>query len=69
MGCFSFKCKVCGEGVNSSSFDGEQVELFLLENGNVFQHMSGEYDSYGRVFIDDTQRKGIKHPLRESVEW
>ena len=59
MGCFSFMCKECGEAVLSSSFDGDPVELFLLEEGKVIEQMSGQYDSYGRVF-DDNQ---------DSIEW
>ena len=69
MGCFSFKCKECNKGVNSSSFDGELVEIFLLKEGKVLQHMSGEYDSYGRVFLDNTQNSSVNHDLRESVQW
>ena len=59
MGCFSFICKRCGKGILSNSFRGERVELFLLKNGKVVEQMSGEYDSYGRVF--DSKM--------ESIEW
>ena len=69
MGCFSFMCKECGKAVLSSSFKGNKVELFLLKDSKTIQHMSGEYDSYGRVFIDGTQVKDVKHSLRESVHW
>lgn len=69
MGCFSFICKECNKPVNSDSFQGEMVKLFLLKDGKVIQQMEGEYDSYGRVFIDGTQDKTVKHPLRESVQW
>jgi hypothetical protein len=69
MGCFSFKCLECGRGVLSSSFSGEPVHLFLLKKGKVLQQMTGEYNSYGAVFIDKTQREGVKHDLRNSVEW
>lgn len=69
MGCFSFKCKECDAGVNSSSFEGEMVKLFLLKNGKIIQQMEGEYDSYGQVFIDDTQRGDVKHPLRKAAQW
>lgn len=55
MGCFSFKCLCCGKPVRSNSFRGERVQLFLLKNGVVIERMSGEYDSYGRVF-DDTSK-------------
>lgn len=50
MGCFSFICKKCGKPINSSSIDGENVRLTLLENGKVIEEMQGEYDSYGCVF-------------------
>lgn len=50
MGCFSFICKESGEAVLSSSFDGDSVHLFLLKNGQVIEHMYGNYDSYGGVF-------------------
>lgn len=50
MGCFSFMCKKSGEPVLSSSFDGDAVHLFLLKDGEVIEHMYGNYDSYGRVF-------------------
>jgi len=50
MGCFSFICKESGLPVASSSFDGDAVRMYLLENGNVIEEMRGHYDSYGRVF-------------------
>jgi hypothetical protein len=50
MGCFSFICKESGLPVASSSFDGDAVRLYLLENGKVIEEMKGHYDSYGRVF-------------------
>lgn len=50
MGCFSFICKKCNKAILSNSFRGEPVELFLLKDGEVIESMSGEYDSYGRVF-------------------
>jgi len=59
MGCFSFRCKQCGEPINSNSFSGQHCTLYLLEDGKIIERMTGQYDSYGRVF--DT--KG------ESVEW
>jgi hypothetical protein len=58
MGCFSFICKNCGKAILSNSFRGQPVELFLLKAGEVVEHMSGEYDSYGRVF--DADGKSIK---------
>lgn len=69
MGCFSFKCLECGRGIRSSSFSGEKTHLFLLKKGKVIQKMTGEYDSYGRVFKNGTQRKDVKHSLRESEQW
>jgi len=60
MGYFSFMCKECGKAILSNSFRGQKVELFLLKNGDVVQHMSGEYDSYGRVFTKDSD---------DSIEW
>jgi hypothetical protein len=50
MGCFSFLCKKCGKPINSDSFRGQRAILYLLKNGEVIERMSGEYDSYGRVF-------------------
>ena len=69
MGCFSYICKECGEPILSNSFTGQKVKLFLLENGIVKQWMEGEYDSYGRTFIDETQVESVKHSLRESHHW
>lgn len=69
MGCFSFMCKTCGKAILSNSFSGQRTELFLLKDGEVIQHMSGEYDSYGRVFIDGSQREDVQHDLRKSVQW
>ncbi len=54
MGCFSYKCKKCGKPVNSSSGDGEHCIIFFLENGKVVERMCGQYDSYGRVFKEET---------------
>ena len=59
MGCFSFLCQVCGEPINSTSFDGENVRLTLLDKGKVIEEMQGQYDSYGRVFDENG----------ESIEW
>lgn len=69
MGCFSYLCKECGKGILSNSFKGEMVKLFYIKDGKVIEMMEGEYDSYGRVFIDGTQCKGVKHPLRDSLAW
>ena len=53
MGCFSFLCKECGKGINSTSFDGEKARLYWLKSGKVHQEMHGPYDSYGAVFTSD----------------
>ncbi len=50
MGCFSFICKISKKPVLSTSLGGDAVNLFLLKNGKVVEHMMGNYDSYGRVF-------------------
>lgn len=60
MGCFSFLCKKTGRGVQSTSFSGEPVHLFLLKNGKILEYMFGNYNSYGQVF---------KNKLTESFEW
>jgi hypothetical protein len=59
MGCFSFLCKKCGRPINSDSFRGQRVHLYLLEDGDLVEHMNGEYDSYGRVFDEEG----------ESIKW
>jgi len=59
MGCFSFKCKVCDEPINSDSRSGEHCTLYLLQDGKVIEQMTGQYDSYGRVFDSSM----------ESVQW
>lgn len=60
MGCFSYLCKHCGKGVLSSSFDGEEVTLYLLNEGEVVEQMSGQYDSYGKVFTEGN---------KDSIQW
>lgn len=69
MGCFSFMCKECGKPILSNSFRGQRVKLFLLKKGKVAEEMEGEYDSYGRVFIDASQREDVEHSLMDSKEW
>jgi len=69
MGCFSWLCSECGKGVTSTSFQGEQVKLFLIKEGKIVDQMEGEYNSYGSVFIDGTQDPDVKHKLRLSREW
>lgn len=69
MGCFSFLCKECNNPINSSSFEGERVRLFLLKDGQVVQEMEGDYDSYGRVFINGTQDPTNPNTIRLSQQW
>lgn len=59
MGCFSFLCKVCERPINSDSHSGQHCTLYLLEDGKVIEEMTGQYDSYGRVFDEN----------KESVNW
>jgi len=53
-------CQKCGKPILSDLHSGQPVELFLLENGIVVDKMSGQYNSYGKVFKED---------LKSSVEW
>jgi len=69
MGCFSFICPKCGKGINSSSFDGENVRLSLLENGKVIEEMQGAYDSYGRVFSKEKDPNDTSMTDTTSLEW
>lgn len=69
MGCFSFKCKKCGKGINSSSFDGENVRLSLLDKGKVIEEMQGAYDSYGRVFGTTKDPNDHSFTATSSLEW
>lgn len=69
MGCFSFICKKCGKGINSSSFDGENVRLSLLEKGKVIEEMQGAYDSYGRVFGPTKDPNDTSFTDTSSFEW
>ena len=52
MGCFSYLCPICGQGINSSSVDGENCILALLQDGICVEYMAGRYDSYGKIFKD-----------------
>ena len=61
MGCFSFLCKESGLPVGSDSMSGDAVRLYLLKDGKVLEEMRGHYDSYGRVFNDET--------CTESFQW
>lgn len=69
MGCFSFMCQECGKSVLSNSFTGQEVTLSLLKDGAVLQAMTGQYDSYGRVFIEGSQDPEVKHELKLSHHW
>jgi len=60
MGCFSFLCKESGKPALSTSFDGSPCHLFLLKDGEVLEHMFGNYNSYGQVF---------KQGKEDSYEW
>lgn len=53
MGCFSYICQGCCTPINSNSYMGEACELFLLENGKVLEHLTGNYNSYGAIFGAD----------------
>jgi hypothetical protein len=69
MGCFSFICPLCGKGINSSSFDGENVRLTLLDKGKVLEEMQGAYDSYGRVFGTEKDPRDKSCTETSSLEW
>lgn len=69
MGCFSFKCKKSGKPVNSSSYYGDSVHLFLLKDGKVIEHMYGNYDSYGRVFSNEKDANDKSLPDTTSFKW
>ena len=61
MGCFSFLCKKCGNGIRSDSFDGDECIIFLLSDGQVIEKMEGRYDSYGGVFTEGGKYKYLLH--------
>jgi hypothetical protein len=61
MGCFSFLCKESGLAVGSDSMSGDAVRMYLLKDGKLLEEMRGHYDSYGRVFTDET--------CTESFQW
>jgi hypothetical protein len=67
MGCFSFICQETDRGVESTSWSGEPVYLFLLRQGEVVEMMYGNYDSYGRVFT--TERVDGPDSNFKSFEW
>jgi len=45
MGCFSYKCKVCGSAI----IHEEHCKLFFLSKGKIVETQEGDYDSYGRA--------------------
>jgi hypothetical protein len=69
MGCFSFICKKCGKPINSTSFEGENVRLSLLQDGKVIEEMQGQYDSYGRVFGTEKDPNDKSFTDATSLEW
>ena len=69
MGCFSFKCKKSGKAINSTSFAGDRVHLFLLQKGKVIEHMYGNYDSYGRVFSAEKDPNDKSLTETTNFEW
>lgn len=69
MGCFSFICQKSGRPVNSTSFKGDRVHLFLLKNGKVIEHMYGNYDSYGRVFSNKKEPEDTSLTDATSFDW
>jgi hypothetical protein len=70
MGCFSYKCKECGEPINSDSFSGEMVKLFLLKDGKVIEKMEGPYDSYGGVFtIEKDDHNNLIYNIDTTISW
>lgn len=72
MGCFSYLCQECGKGIKSSSFDGEDCIMYLLQGGKVMDKMEGDYNSYGACFrpsgeLDPDNPHGLK--LSQLWEW
>ena len=68
MGCFSSLCKECGKPVNSDSFSGEHCTIYLLIDGKLVEEMTGQYDSYGRVFNGKKNKDGSAGG-KDSFEW
>lgn len=56
MGCFSYLCNKCGLNLR----DGERVVLRHVRHGEILGETIGEYESYGRVYEDDTFRSWSK---------
>lgn len=59
MWCFSYKCNWCSKPINSSSFDGDVVEIVLMDGDKKVEEMYWKYDSYWRVFDENM----------DSIEW
>ena len=72
MGCFSWKCSICHEGVNSSSFCGEHCVIYLLKDGRIIEEMAGQYNSYGACFNGEhkKERMGLfTRDYEDSHKW
>jgi len=68
MGCFSYLCKICDKGILSTSYRGEMVTLYHLVDGKVVEEMTGEYDSYGRVFDENMESRHWKEDWDTMVD-
>lgn len=55
MGCFSFLCKECNEPVYHDWPTGDDVKLYLLEEGKVIESLEGMYTGYGATHGADWQ--------------
>jgi len=55
--------------VESTSFDGEAVHLFLIKKGKVIEYMFGNYDSYGRVFSNKKEKNGLRKSFKWELPW
>ena len=60
MGCFSYMCLECDKPILSTCYDGQDVKLFLLKEGQVLQTMQGPYNGFGCTFKDN---------LKGSYKW
>lgn len=60
MWCFSYKCNGCNKPINSTSFDGDIVEITLIdENNKMVEQMYGKYNSYWCVFKDNEKMESF----------
>lgn len=69
MGCFSFICHKSGKGVESTSWSGEAVHLFLLKDGVIIEEMFGNYNSYGCVFNNNFTDNGNHDSFEWKMDW